>query len=304
MRTQSRTVEERIGGIASRQRGLITHEQMLAARISPSAIKRRVAKGLLIREHRGVYRVGHAAPNTEATYLAAVLAAGDGAALAGRAAAHLMRLLKGASPAPVVVTRTERHIDGVTTVRVRRLDRRDTWIYQGIRCTTIARTLVDLAETLNEDELARACHEAMVLYRTKPKAVEAALARKAKAPGAAMLRRILRGDTKLSLSKLESAFLSLLKENRLEVPETNKIVGGRYVDCRWPARKLTVELDSYRYHATRHAWEQDRKRERSARARGDDFRRYTWGDVFDDPGALVRELRPLLQRNLPLFAND
>ena len=43
--------------------------------------------------------------------------------------------------------------------------------------------------------------------------------------------------------------------------------------------KLTVELDSYRYHRSRHAWELDRKREREAYARGDQFRRFTWGDI-------------------------
>jgi hypothetical protein len=37
--------------------------------------------------------------------------------------------------------------------------------------------------------------------------------------------------------------------------------------------RLTVELDSYRYHGSRHAWELDRRREREAYARGDDCRR-------------------------------
>jgi hypothetical protein len=62
------------------------------------------------------------------------------------------------------------------------------------------------------------------------------------------------------------------------------------VDLRWPEYGLTVELDSYRFHNTRHAWEQDRRREREARARGDDFRRYTYGDV-ERPAAMLRELR-------------
>ena len=55
-----------------------------------------------------------------------------------------------------------------------------------------------------------------------------------------------------------------------------------------------MELDSYRFHNTRHAFEQDRKRERDAYARGDDFRRYTWGDVFEDPRQMLAELRLLL----------
>lgn len=66
------------------------------------------------------------------------------------------------------------------------------------------------------------------------------------------------------------------------------------MDCRWPEHRLTVELDSYRYHHSRHAWELDRRREREARARGDEFRRYTYGDVFEDPRLMLGELRLLL----------
>jgi len=59
---------------------------------------------------------------------------------------------------------------------------------------------------------------------------------------------------------------------------------------------LTVELDGYRYHGSRHAWEQDRRREREARARSEDFRRYTYGDVLGTPAVVVRELRAVLPR--------
>ena len=85
----------------------------------------------------------------------------------------------------------------------------------------------------------------------------------------------------------------------LPPPLTNSPAGGRWVDCRWPEHRLTVELDGYRYHASRHAWEQDRRREREARARGDEFRRYTYGDVFDGPHLMLNELRALLNRRRP-----
>ena len=66
------------------------------------------------------------------------------------------------------------------------------------------------------------------------------------------------------------------------------------MDCRWPQRRLTIELDGYRYHHSRYTWEQDRRREREARARGDEFRRYTYGDVFERPELMLTELRALL----------
>jgi hypothetical protein len=294
MRARSGTLDEQIARIASGQHGTISRAQLLDLGMSSAAIQRRVAKGLLIRVHRGVYRVGHTAPSTEATYMAAVLAAGESALLRGRAAAHLMGLLTGAPPPPEVIASTNRRIEGVRTERASRADRRDATSHRGIPCTTIARTIVDLAAVLDEDALARVCHTAGVIYRTQPEDVEAVLARRPTAKGAADLRRILRGDTKLTLSKLERRFLQILDEHDLELPETNKRHGGRFVDCRWPDRKLTVELDSYRYHSSRHAWEQDRKREREARARGDDFRRYTYGDVFESPRAMLAELRAVI----------
>jgi predicted transcriptional regulator of viral defense system len=296
MREKSTTLDQKTATIASRQHGNITRDQLLEAGMSSSAIGRRVDKGQLIPQHPGVYRVGHAAPSTEATYMAAVLAAGEGALLTGRAAAHLMRLLKGAPPPPEVTATTKRRIKGVTVRQTSNVDSRDSTTHCGIPITTIARTLVDLAARLPEYELGKACHHASALYRTEPEDVEAVLARRPTSKGAATLRAILRGDKKISLSKLERRFLVLLSDNNLALPQTNEQFGGRYVDCRWPERKLTVELDSYRYHSSRHAWEQDRKRERQARARGDDFRRYTADDVFEDPRALLQELRPIIGR--------
>lgn len=91
--------------------------------------------------------------------------------------------------------------------------------------------------------------------------------------GAGTLRAILGGAVPTTLSHLERAFLALLKDSGLPLPETNTVAGGRVVDCRWPIQRLTAELDSYRYHGSRHAWERNRMREREAHARGDDFRR-------------------------------
>jgi hypothetical protein len=223
--------------------------------------------------------------------MAAVLAGGEGAVLSGFAAAYLLGLVKGKAPEPEVTTLRKRRVKGV---RTRRTKKEDATIWRGIPVTTVPRTLVDLAHHLTEDDLARACHEAGVRHHTTPAQVEAALARRPNTPGAGKLRAVTKGEVKVTLSKLERHFLYLLRENGLALPETNRPAGGRRVDCRWPGRRLTVELDSYRFHSSRHAWEQDRRREREARARGDDFRRYTYGDVFEHPAAMLAELRALL----------
>jgi very-short-patch-repair endonuclease len=142
---------------------------------------------------------------------------------------------------------------------------------------------VRISSLLSFDELAKAAHEATVRYR---------ITRVRGAPQ--RLLAILEGDAPVLLSQLERGSRALLRKEGLRLPMTNKPAGAHYVDCRWPHYKLTVELDSYRFHRTRHAWEQDRRRDRAARARGDEFRRYTWADVFEDPDQMLAELRELL----------
>ena len=289
---QSTTVEATLAELAGRSHGVVTRAQLLAAGVTSDEIRHRLSLGALLREHRGVYRVGHRARSVEATFLAAVWACGEGAALSGRAAAHLWGLIKGPVPAPEVTAPAKRQVPGVTTHRARCIE---ATTHRGIPITTVPRTLADLAAVLSLDALARACHEAGVRYDTTPKHVEAVLVERSRTKGAAKLRAILSGDVHVSLSVLERAFLKRLREAGLPLPRTNKRAHGRRVDCRWPDHRLTVELDSYRYHSSRHAWEQDRRREREARARGDEFRRYTYGDVLERPRLMLAELRTLLR---------
>jgi very-short-patch-repair endonuclease len=286
---QSSTVEQVVARLASRSHGVVTRRQLLDAGVSRHEIAERLARGALLREHPGVYRVGHRAPSLEARYVAAVLACGPGALLSGPAAGHHWGLIKGAAPPPEVTAPTWRRVPGVVTRRSRTAEGTT---HRGIPVTTVPFTLIALAAHLPSDALARACHEAGVRYGTTPRQVDAIL--RPNAPGAKKLRAVLHGDTKITLSKLEARFLDLLRAQGLALPHTNRQAGARRVDCRWPAHRLTVELDGYRYHRSRHAWERDRRREREARARGDEFRRYTYGDVLEQPALMLAELRGLL----------
>ncbi len=285
--------------MATASHGVVTRTELLRAGVTKSEIRNRLGTGTLLREHPGVYRVGHRAPSVDARYLAAVRACGPEALLRGRAAAFQLGLIKGRAPEPEVTAPKERKVRGVRTLRSRSLDARDATTARGVPVTTVAKTLVDLAAVLTADELARVCHEASVRYRTTPAHVETVLKRNPTARGAGKLRRVLRGGVPVTLSALEKRFLARLREAGLALPLTNVRAGGRWVDCRWPGQRLTVELDSYRYHASRYAWEQDHKREREARARGDEFRRYTYGDVFEEPLLMLAELRALLQMQRP-----
>jgi very-short-patch-repair endonuclease len=293
-------VQQKLGRFGRGAHGLVTRVRLLRAGVTARQIDERLRTGALLREYPGVYRVGHRAPSLEARYLAAVLACGDGAVLSGLAAGFLFGALKGLAPPPEVTAPTERRIKGIRTRRCRPMDPRDATTFRGTPVTTLARTLVDLAAVLDPDDLARAFHEAEVRHGTTPAQVEAVLERRPKSRGACKLRAVLRGDTPVTLSRLEKRFLVLLREAGLPAPRTNRPAGGYRVDCHWPDHRLTVELDSYRYHHSRHAWEQDRRRERQARARGDEFRRYTWADVHEQPEPTLAELRALLPATPPV----
>lgn len=281
--------------LATSQHGVVTRAQLLEGGMSAPAVERRLRAGALLPVYPGVYRVGHRAPSVEAAYLAAVLACGAGALLSGRAAAHLLGLIVRAPHIPEVTAPTERRIRGVRTRRSRqRTCSDDAIVFRGVPSTSVPRTLVDLAAVAGHVELTRACHEAEVRFRTTPADVEAVIARRPSSRGVATLRRVLVGEVRVTLSKLERRFLGLLREQGLPLPRTNCRAGSKRVDCRWPEHRLTVELDSYRYHGSRHAWEQDRLRDREAYARGDQIRRYTYRDVFERPGPMLRELRGVL----------
>jgi predicted transcriptional regulator of viral defense system len=237
MDPQIRTVEDLIAQIASRSHGVVTRRELLRAGVSETEIKRRLARGHLIRVHRGVFRAGHIAPSLEARYMAAVKACGEGSLLAGRAAAHLFGLLRRSPSLPEVLTATQRRPRGVITHRARRVDleaRNGGWLadatrWHGIPVTTVPRTIVDLAATFDEEELARAVHEAHVRHHTTPAQVDAILSRRHNWPGARKLRRVIWGEVPVTLSKLESRFIERLSDAAIPLPETNRPAGRHRV---------------------------------------------------------------------------
>jgi hypothetical protein len=284
-------INKAIARMANPRKGLVARDQLIAAGLSERQVDLRLENGALIPEYAGIYRVGHCAPNLETSYLAAVLACGKGTLLSGRAAAYLYGLIKGPAPLPEVTTPRQRKPKGVVCHRTVGVS--DATIYRGVPITTVARTVVDMARDSTPGELAELFHHGVVRFRVKPHHVEAVLKRRPNAKGAKTLRRVINGDERALLSVLERGFIALLRKHDLPLPETNIPKDGHWVDCYWSEPPLTVELDSYQFHSTRHAWEEDHRRERKARRRGD-YRRYVWADVFEEPEPTVADVAQLL----------
>src|SRR4051812_18782951 len=261
MRGKSRTVDQLMAWFGGRAHGVVTRKELVGAGMRSNGIDRECRKGALIRQYLGVYRVGHTAPSVDASFMAAVKACGEDAALGGRAGAYLLELIKGRVPKPEVYASTERRVEGITTHR----GRRATTKVRGIPVTTPAETLVDIAAVLKPEALARACHEAGVKYGTTPRQVEAVLKRRPNAPGGKKLRAVMHGETPVTLSEMERLALAGVREAGLPRPQANRVASDRRVDLRWPGR-LTVELNSYKFHNSRHSWERDHQRRREARS--------------------------------------
>jgi hypothetical protein len=67
-----------IARLATRQHGVVSVPQFLAAGLTYEGIRRRVRMGRLHRIHRGVYAVGHKNLSHQGWWMAAVLACGEG----------------------------------------------------------------------------------------------------------------------------------------------------------------------------------------------------------------------------------
>jgi predicted transcriptional regulator of viral defense system/very-short-patch-repair endonuclease len=289
-----------IAALAADQHGVVSGRQLAAAGVTPSMLKTRISRGLLVRLHRGVYAVGHRQLRREGHWLAAVLAVGPGAALSHRAAAALHGI--GASGVAVDVS-TPADRRGARGIRVhgrRRLERLDVELVEGISVTTVARTLVDLAGTVARDRLAKALNEAEVGRVLDVWATDAALerVRHRRGNGHAVLRAALAEMAEhgpaLTRSELEVRFLALAKDHGLPRPRTNAFVGGMEVDALWPEPRVVAELDGYAHHRSKPAFQRDRTKSNALIARGYRVLRYTYDDVVNRPAAVAAELRLLV----------
>ena len=283
------TIFDAVASIATRQHGRVSHAQMLAAGVDRDRIKRWSADGRLRLVHREVYALGHTAPAALADLIAAVLACGDDAVASHRSTLHARGVLRERPPRPEVsvASYSGRRQPRIVVHRVASLPRADTTTFQAIPMTTVPRALLDVAPTLSPSDLCRACHEAWVRHHVTPAHIEACIARNPTKKGAAKLRRAYGADA--TLSELEQEFLRLLDRHGLPRPRTNIDLAGDKVDCHWPSHGLTIELHSFRFHATRWGYENDNARRRRSR-----HLPFTWGDVFERGAQTAAELRALL----------
>jgi predicted transcriptional regulator of viral defense system len=167
MRTKlvTHSVGRRIAGLAAKQHGTVTREQLLTLGVSGPAISGWVREGRLHRVHRGVYAVGHPRLTSKGRFLAAVFACGPGAVLSHESAAVLWGIRQPRGPRIDVTVPTPggRSRRGVLIVHRARLESDEVAVKDGITVTNPARTVLDLADVLRRRPLERVLDEAFYL---------------------------------------------------------------------------------------------------------------------------------------------
>jgi predicted transcriptional regulator of viral defense system len=285
--------DRRIARLATKQHGVVARRQLEAIGLARGAVAHRVSAGRLHRVHQGVYAVGHTVLTVNGRRMAAVLAAGPGAVLSHASAAALWEIR------PTSATRIDvsvRSAGGRAKRRGLRIHRTPTLQadeitgHQGIRVTTPARTLLDLASSLPRRALERALDEAEIRDLYDRRALEAVALAHAGERGAAALERALDldGEPALTKSELEELVLAICDDHVLERPAVNMEIAGLEVDFVFADRRLVVEADSWTYHRTRRAFERDRERDAILARAGYRTLRFTHRQLTRAP-ALVAE---------------
>jgi very-short-patch-repair endonuclease len=290
-------VNRAISAVASRQNGLIRSRQLYDAGRSRAAVNRLVAAGWLHPLHDGVYAVGHTALSTHARYLAATYALWPNGVLGHRSAAALHGIARVGGPIHVIVPTYNGHPHR-GTIRVHRQALREDEVEtrHGIRCTTVYRTILDLAASaprLLED----AFEEAQVLHAIVPEQLACALVSRRGYRGTARMRRLLDGavDPAGVQSRLELRFLQLCAAHDLPRPLTQVRLGRWPVDFYFPEERVAVETDGRRFHASAAKRRRDARKHRDVEASGVLLRRLVWADVADRPAHVAYELRATLR---------
>jgi hypothetical protein len=131
----------------------------------------------------------------------------------------------------------------------------------GIPVTNPARTIADLRGSASPAEVRAMVRTAEVLG----------------------LRTALAPRKEPTRSELEDLFLDFCERQGFPRPLVNHRIGELEVDFSWPALKVAIETNSYRFHRGAQAFENDHERDLDLRAAGYDVVRLTWRQLTHKP---------------------
>jgi very-short-patch-repair endonuclease len=288
--------DERIQMLAATQHGVVARQQLRESGISWSALQSRVARRLLLPHGPQALIVAGSPPTWHQELMVALIDAGSGSAVSHESAAALLEL-PGYWPGPVEISRPRGSKRGVPMVgevhECRLLPEHHVTVLDGLRVTTLPRTLFDLAGVRGArfERTKRAVENAVsnnpaVLPRLRRMLDELAARGR---PGISDMREILDRwprDHVPPASGLEARAIALLEEAGLFADRQVDLGGDSWigrVDLRIKGAPVVVEVDSAVHHTAPSDRARDRRRDEQLAELGLTVVRVTEEDVFIRP---------------------
>lgn len=176
-------------------------------------------------------------------------------------------------------------------------------IVDGIPCTTVSGTLLDLAAVVPRRPLERAIEQAEVQHVLDGLTIAGQLERNRHTKGALRLRAAMaRHDpgSKPTESALEERFVVIWEQTGMPPPERQVYIDpgdgepAIRVDFAWRAQRVIVETDGARYHRTGPKFESDRRNDQRLALAGWRVVRITWRQLIDEPERIVETVCRML----------
>ena len=198
-------------------------------------------------------------------------------------------------PLEVTVVR-DRRPKGIRVHRSTTLHRRDVTTQLGIRVTTPARTILDVSPRLNDRSLKRNVNSALHSPWLTEDQLAETLARHPNPPAAKRIAKLIGLAGTPTRSHWEDDFPAFCEAHGLPAPVMGAPLLGYIVDALFVAERVIVELDSWRFHSGRIAFETDRERDADTLEAGFVTVRVTEERLDERPRAEAERLRAILAR--------
>lgn len=296
--------------------GVVTSGELRVAGVSRARVRRLIRQGVLVPVGRGVY--ARAVPAAEAAadpaarhalrVAAALALVGPGAVGSHRSAAviHGLGLVGRLRDGPVAVTRPQ-GCGGSRTARpgvclhTAALPAGQVVCRRGVRVTSVARTVVDLARTSSFRAGVVAADSALHEKQATRAELRAVITTCGRWPGIQQARQVVAFADARSESVLESISRVAFRDQGLPPPDLQAWVGddngviGR-TDFLWSGCRTIGEADgAIKYSDPARAMAQ-LQRDALLRAAGFEVVHFTWDEIMREPGQVAAAIRAAFRR--------
>lgn len=305
-------------GAAAAQAGCFSVDQARQVGLNGDQLARLAAAGMVVRTHPRVFRFKSSAGDELAATWSSLLAAGDRAVVSHEAAlwTHGVQHV----PFTPVVTMPPGYRHDLSGVRVHRLcDLRDDHVVTlgGLRVTTVARAVVDVASVFSKARLADLVDRVTITERRCGLSGVAAVLGEVNRRGrrnignltAVLEERSARKPVPRSV--LERHMDELMGAAGMPDPIHEMCLPGvrdatGRVDRAWPEVKLILEIDGRTWHSRERSMTKDRERDRAAGLAGWHTVRVLDEEVRENREAVVADLLGIyeVRRRQLSVAND